>query len=148
MKIRCYENLVIFFDIFFGILLFTLTTFAYFLGFRVNINTLPYYFIALFLIFSLVVITYMVYRLLCKTYIIFTKEEVVKEKKGKTSILIKYKDILSLKHYNVFNLLIGDAKGGNLVIEFLDGNNELSYIYLPISNKNIQSLKANGYINL
>ena len=51
MKIRFYKNLVVFFDVLFGILLLLLTSLAYFLGFPININTLPYYFISLFSIF-------------------------------------------------------------------------------------------------
>lgn len=146
MRIRYYENLVVFFDIFFGFLLMFMASFAYFLGFPVNINTLPYYFIVLFSIFSLTVIIYIAYRLICKTYILFTNEGIVKEKNGTTNVLIKYIDIIRLTYYNIFTLLIGDAKGGNLVIDFLNKNNELSYIYLPISNRNLQLLKKRGYI--
>lgn len=145
MKIRFNENIVIFFDIFFGILLLLMASFAYFFGFPVNSSTLPFYFITLFSIFSLVVVIYLAYRLLSKTYYIFTKNEIIKGKKDKTNVLIKYKDILSLTYYNVFNLLIGDPKGGNLVVEFKDENNKSAYIYIPISNRKLRKLKARRY---
>ena len=101
MKIRYYENLIIFFDSFFGIMLFLITTFAYFLGFSVNINTLPYYFIALFSILLLTVIIYLVYTLTCKTFVIFTNESIIKEKNGEVKMLIRHKDILCLNYYQL-----------------------------------------------
>lgn len=146
MKIRFYKNLVVFFDVLFGILLLLLTSLAYFLGFPININTLPYYFISLFSIFSLVFIIYIVYFLICRTFIIFTNEGIIKEKNGKQDLLIRYRDILYVNYYNIFTLLIGDAKGGNLVIEFMNENKEISYIYLSISKKNIILLKKRGYL--
>ena len=113
MKIRFYKNLVVFFDVLFGVLLLLLASLAYFLGFPININTLPYYFISLFSIFFLVFIIYIVYFLICRTFIIFTNEGIIKEKNGKQDLLIRYRDILYVNYYNIFTLLIGDAKGGN-----------------------------------
>ena len=43
MKVRYKENLVIFFDIFFGLILLFCSSLAYFFGFPINTKTLPYY---------------------------------------------------------------------------------------------------------
>ena len=84
--------------------------------------------------------------MICRTFIIFTNEGIIKEKNGKQDLLIRYRDILYVNYYNIFTLLIGDAKGGNLVIEFMNENKEISYIYLSISKKNISLLKKRGYL--
>ena len=74
MKVRYKENLVIFFDIFFGVVLLFISSLGYYLGFPINANTLPYYFFIVISIFIMMISIYIIYRVCCKTYVLFNKE--------------------------------------------------------------------------
>ena len=159
MKIRHYENLVLFFDVCFGIVLFFIVSFAYFLGFPVNKNTLLYYFLGLVSILVIIAAIYLSYILLCKTYILFTDKEIIKKRKYKSNVLVKYGDIIGFKYYNIFSLFINNPHGGNLEIVFLNEDKKIIYFNSNIEEKfkkvkinkiwklNIYNQKNTNYIN-
>ena len=145
MKVRYKENLVIFFDIFFGVVLLFISSLGYFLGFPINANTLPYYFFIVISIFIMMISIYIIYRVCCKTYVLFNKE--ISIIKNRNVILnIKYNKILSAKYCKLLNLLIGYPEGGNLVIEYLDENNKKEDLYIAIAKKKLKKIHLNCYI--
>jgi hypothetical protein len=145
MKVRYKENLVIFFDMFFGLILIVISSLGYFLGFPINKNTLLYYFITVISIFLIMISIYIIYRIVCKTYIFFNDE--ISINKNKSVILnVKYNKILSAKYCNILNLLIGYPEGGNLVIEYLDENNKKKELYIAIAKKKLKKINLNCYI--
>jgi len=102
MKVRYKENLVIFFDIFFGLILLFCSSLAYFFGFPINTKTLTYYFFILISIFLIIISIYIVYRVFCKTYVLFS-DGISIIKNENVIFDVKYNKILSAKYCNVLN---------------------------------------------
>ncbi len=147
MKIRQYENLVLFFDTCWGFILIVSTSLGYFFGFTINKTTLIYYFITLISIILVLILIYLVYLLFCKTFILFTDHGIIKIKGYHTTLIVKYSEIRMYEYYNVFHLLIGDPKGGNLVLGYSNQkDNNLTYLYIPICKRKLKKIEAFKYL--
>lgn len=136
MKIRYGDNLVVFFDILFGILLMWISSLSYFLGFDINSKTLFYYAASLLIVILICVCVYVGYILLCRTFIVFTDEAIIKIKKDKIILEIEYSKIWNAKYYPIIDWFVGGTKGGNLIIKTKDRE-----FFIPISKKNLKNIK-------
>lgn len=142
MKIRYGESLVAFFDIIFGILLIWISTLSYFLGFSINLITLLYYILSILIIVLICIGIYAGYILLCKTFIIFTDEAIIKIKKDKVLMSVEYSQIMNAKYYPIMDWFVGGSKGGNLIIEAESPSKaDTLTIYIPIFKSKLKDIK-------
>lgn len=142
MKIRYGESMVVFFDVLFGILLIWISTLSYFLGFSINLTTLLYFILSILIIVLICICVYVGYILLCKTFIVFTDEAIIKIRKDNILMTIEYSKIWNAKYYPIIDWLVGGSKGGNLIIEAESSSKaEPLTIYIPIYKSKLKNIK-------
>ena len=140
MKIKKSIYHGIFFDVFFGLVSILLVTFGFFLGFDITKNNIIIYVSIIMGIAFLGVVVLGLYALFCKTYYEFTNDSIKITKKGSVVKEISYDKIKSCEYYKFVTLFLGDSKGGNLVICYLEEDLEKS-LEISFSKKHINKLK-------
>ena len=132
MKIKKGIFHVIFFNFLFGLMSIILSTMVFFLGFDVTQNNILIY---LFIIMGIVFLGFIVcclYSLFCKTYYEFTNDSFKITKKGNIIKEIKNNKIKYCEYHSFATLLLGDSKGGCLIIyyseEDVEKNIEISFL--------------------
>ena len=121
-------------------MLIWISSLSYFLGFDINLKTLFYYVVSLLIILLVCVCVYVGYILLCKTFIEFTDEAIIKTRKGKIIMTIEYSKIWNAKYYPIIDWFVGGSEGGNLVIK-----TESSFVYIPIFKNKLKNIKRIPY---
>lgn len=124
MKIKKDLYHVRFFDLFFELIIIILVAFGFFLGFELTKNNVLVYLLINVSIIFLGIIIYCLYVLLCRTYYEFTNNSIIITKQGNMKKEISYKKIRYCEYYRFVTLLLGDSKGGKLIVYYLDDNEE------------------------
>ena len=146
MKIKKGSNHVFFYDVFFGIILIIIISVAFLLGFHVNIKNLIIYFSIVIGILLLQVLVYLMYCKLCKTYYVFEDDGIIYRSKESSQLLLKYNQINYIIYYRFYNLFLGNSKGGNLVIYYLNKDNNEECIEISLSYKLLKKLPISNII--
>lgn len=126
MKIKKDIFHVIFFNFFFGLISIILTTVGFFLGFEVTERNILIYFLIIMGIVFLGFIICCFYSLFCKTYYEFTDDSLKINRKGNIIKEINYNKIKYCEYYRFVTLLLGDSKGGKLIVYYLEDEIEKS----------------------
>ena len=124
MKIKKYIYHIVFFDVFFCIILIILISLGFFLGFNLTKENLIIYFVMVLCVFALGIITFCSYILLCDTYFEFSNEEILLIKRKHVLKRVRYEKIVHAEYFKIHNLLLGDSKGGYLIIRFNENNKQ------------------------
>lgn len=130
MKIKKDIYHVIFFDLFFELISIVLVTLGFFLGFEVTKNNILIYLLIIGIVFLLGIIIYCLYSLFCKTYYEFTNDSIKIIRKENIIKEINYDKIKYCEYHRFVTLLLGDSKGGKLIIYYLEDSEEK---YIEIS---------------
>lgn len=147
MKIKKDIYHVIFFDLFFELISIILVTVGFFLGFEVTKNNILIYLLIIGVIIFIGIIIYCLYALFCKTYYEFTNDSINIIKKGNIIKKINFEDINYCEYYRFVTLLLGDSKGGKLIVYYLEYSVE-KYIEISFSKKLTKKLNIkNIFIN-
>ena len=132
MKIKKDIYHVIFFDLFFELISIVLVTLGFFLGFEATLNNVLVYLLITMGIIFLGIIVFRLYYLLCKTYYEFADNSIRITRKGNIIKEINYNKIKHCEYHRFVTLLLGDSKGGKLMVYYLeDGiekNIEISFL--------------------
>lgn len=126
MKIKKDIYHVIFFDLFFELISIVLVTLGFFLGFEVTKNNILIYLLIIGILIFLGIIVFCLYSLFCKTYYEFTNDSLKITRKGNIIKDINYNKIKYCEYYRFVTLLLGDSKGGKLMVYYLEDEIEKS----------------------
>lgn len=144
MKVKKYIFHVIFFNFFFGLISIILTTVGFFLGFEITKRNILIYFLIIIGIVFLEFIICCFYSLFCKTYYEFTNNSLKITRKGNIIKDINYNKIKYCEYYRFVTLLLGDSKGGKLIIYYLEDeiekNIEVSFLKHLTKKININNI--------
>lgn len=144
MKIKKNFFHVIFFNFFFWLISIILTTVGFILGFEVNKRNISIYFLIIMGIIFLGFIICFSYSLFCKTYYEFTNNSLKITRKGNIIKEINYNKIKYCEYYRFVTLLLGDSKGGKLIIYYLEDeiekNIEVSFLKQLTKKININNI--------
>lgn len=144
MKIKKNIFHVIFFNFFFSLINIILTTVGFFLGFEVTKRNILIYFLIIAGIILLGFIICCFYSLFCKTYYEFTKDSLKITRKGNIIKEINYNKIKHCEYCRFGTLLLGDSKGGKLIIYYLEDeiekNIEVSFLKRLTKKININNI--------
>jgi hypothetical protein len=124
MKIKKNIYHVIFFDLFFELISIVLVTLSFFLGFETTKKSILIYLLVIISIILFGIIVFCLYYLFCKTYYEFTSYSIKIIKKETIIKEIKYNTITYCEYYRFATLLIGDPKGGKLIVYYLENDME------------------------
>lgn len=131
MKIKKNIFHVIFFDLFFEFINIILVTLGFFLGFEITKNNILIYLLIITVIIFFGAIIFCLYYLFCKTYYEFTNDSIKIVRKGNIVKEINYDKIVYWEYFGFTSLLLGDPKGGNLIVCYLENetkeNIEISF---------------------
>lgn len=125
MKIKKDIYHVIFFDLFFELISITLITLGFFLGFEVTKNNILIYLLIIEILIVLGIIVFCLYSLFCKTYYEFENDSLKITRKGNIVKEINYNKLKYCEYYG-FATLLGDSKGGKLMVYYLEDEIEKS----------------------
>lgn len=139
MKIKKDIFHMIFFNFFFGLISIILATIGFFSGFEVTKNNILIYLLIIMGIIFLELIICCFYSLFCKTYYEFINDSIKITRNGNIIKEIKYNNIKYCEYYRFINLLLGDSKGGKLIIYYLEKDVEKN-IEISFSKKLIKEL--------
>ncbi len=142
MKIKKNIYHIVFFDLFFEIISMILVTLGFFLGFELTNNNILIYLLINCSIFLLGFIVFILYLLICKTYYEFTYNSIKIIKNGNIK-KISYSKIRYCEYYRFINLLLGDSKGGKLIVYYLEDNKEEN-VEISFSKKLTKKLHINN----
>ncbi len=144
MKIKKNIYHILFFDFFFEIISIILISLSFFLGFELSMSNLLIYLLITLSTIIVGILIYFVYASICKTYYEFTYNSILINRKGMIVKTINSNQIKSCEYYRFYHLLLGNPKGGKLVIYYLDDGIEkiieisfLEKLTKKISIKNI-----------
>lgn len=126
MKIKKDIYHVIFFDLFFELISITLVTLGFFLGFEVTKNNILIYLLIIGILIVLGIIVFCLYSLFCKTYYEFENDSLKITRKGNIVKEINYNKLKYCEYYGFATLLLGDSKGGKLMVYYLEDEIEKS----------------------
>ena len=135
MKVKKSINHILFFDVFFGSILVILVSLGFFLGFDITKNNLLVYFFINLSIVVVCVLVYVLYMMFCSTYYIFTENEIIIAKKQRSTVLIEYNQIHHAEYYKFYKLLLGDSKGGTLIVFCVQENKPQQPLEISLSLK-------------
>ena len=136
---------MMFFILFFELISISLVTIGFFLGFETTKNNVLIYLLIIGCIIFLGIIVYCLYSLFCKTFYEFTKNSIRILKNGIMIKEINFNKITYCKYYTFMALLFGDSKGGNLVINYLEDNEE-KYIEISFLKKLTKKINSTIYL--
>lgn len=131
---------IMFFDLFFEIIFIILVAFGFFLGFEITTKSVLIYLSINFCFLLLGIAVYCSYSLSCKTYYEFRGDSIAITKKGNVIKQINNNQIISCEYYGFVELLLGNTKGGKLVVCYLD-NDIPSYMEISCSRKMMERIK-------
>ncbi|MBO5224672.1 MAG: hypothetical protein J6C23_09205 [Clostridia bacterium] len=144
MKIKKDIYHVIFFDSFFELISIVLVTLGFFLGFEVTKTNILIYLLIIGIIILLGVIVFCLYFLFCKTYYEFANDSLKIKRKGNIIKEINYNKIKCCEYYRFVTLLLGDSKGGKLLVYYLEDeiekNIEISFLKKLTKKINIKNI--------
>lgn len=144
MKLKKDIYHVIFFDLFFELISIALVTLGFFLGFEVTKNNILIYLLIIGINIILGIIVFCLYSLLCKTYFEFENDSLKITRKGNIVKEINYNKIKYCEYYRFVSLLLGDSKGGKLMIYYLEDeiekNIEISFLKKLTKKINIKNI--------
>lgn len=147
MRIKKGENLLLFFDLFIGAALAVLITFSFFLGFEINEKNLTVYIMLLVALALIQAIVYLMYRMCCRKYYVFSDNEVRYLEKNKTVFAIRYSQIRSIRYYRLSTLLLGGSSaGGNLVIRYHGDAGKEERIEIPFPYRRLSDLPLSNIV--
>ena len=126
MKIKKDIYHVIFFDLFFELISITLVTLGFFLGFEVTKNNILIYLLIIGILIVLGIIVFCLYSLFCKTYYEFENDSLKITRKGNIVKEINYNKLKYCEYYGFATSLLGDSKGGKLMVYYLEDEIEKS----------------------
>lgn len=144
MKLKKDIYHVIFFDLFFELISIALVTLGFFLGFEVTKNNILIYLLIIGINIILGIIVFCLYSLLCKTYFEFENDSLKITRKGNIVKEINYNKIKYCEYYRFVSLLLGDSKGGKLMIYYLEDeiekNIDISFLKKLTKKINIKNI--------
>ena len=146
MKIKAnrsfYRNVIIAF----AGLLILIGSFAYFLGFDINIETLNYYgaFLAFVTILSFFV--FVIVDIFNQKYLIFDEEKIIEKNKSNEKIVVYYDQIFYTKYHNKIDLLYGmiDFGYAEIVCNTYLNDNKDTRILIYLSKKHYKKYLLNN----
>lgn len=124
MKIKKNIFHVIFFDLFFELINIILVTLGFFLGFEITKKNILIYVLIITSIIFFGIVIFCLYYLFCKTYYEFTNDSIKVVRKGNIVKEINYDKIVYWEYYGFISLLLGDPKGGNLIVCYFENEKE------------------------
>ena len=142
MKIKLNQSLYKNILISFWFLFFSIETFAYFLGFEINIKSALYYLLGVVSYTLILFIIYLVIDTSNKNFLLFDKEKIVEYRKGNEKILVYFKQILYTKYHNGIDVIYGFTDFGHVEIVYkLDSKDiEPKRLNLYLSKKNYKKI--------
>lgn len=144
MKIKKDIYHVIFFICFFEIIIIALATLGFFLGFELVAINLVMYFLTDVAVIILGFIVFVLYVSICKTYYEFNDNSIKIINKGQVIKEIHYEQVNYCEYYSFTALLLGNPRGGKLIVYYLDGhmekNLEVSFTKTQIKNLYLQNI--------
>ena len=126
MKIKKNIYHVIFFDLLIELMSVILIAFGFFLGFETTKCNMLAYLLINGIIILAGIIAYCIYDLSCKLYYEFTENSIRIIKKGGLISEINYDKIHRIEYYTFGALMLGDPKGGKLIVYYLEDSKEKS----------------------
>lgn len=142
MKIKKDIYHVIFFDLFFELISIFLVSLGFFLGFQVTINNFLIYLLIIGILILMGIIVYCLYSLFCKTYYEFTNNSIKITRKEKIIKEINYNKISYCEYYRFATLLLGNPKGGKLIVYYSEDDVE-KYIEVSFLRKLTKKIMIN-----
>lgn len=133
---------IIFFDFVFEVASIVLVALGFFLGFELTINNILIYLLinCSIVLFGLIVL--FLYVIICKTYYEFENDSIKIIKQGNIIKEINYNQIKYCEYYRFVTLLLGDSKGGKLIVYYLDNDTEKN-MEISFSKKLIKKIRFN-----
>lgn len=142
MKIKKDIYHVIFFDLLFELIIIYFVTLGFFLGFQVTKNNFLIYLLIIGINILMGIIIYYLYSLFCKTYYEFTNNSIKITRKEKIIKEINYNKISYCEYHRFVTLLLGNPKGGKLIVYYLEDDVE-KYIEVSFSRKLTKKVMIN-----
>ena len=139
MKIQKNIYHIYFFIKFISIGLITIVSFCFFLGFDISTKHVFLYLLVLVSIGALSGVLCFFCKKINSSKYIFTEDKLLFEKGRMQKTLLQYEQISNITYYKFYHLLIGDPKGGYLIIGYRE-NNEEKYIEISASYKVLSKL--------
>ncbi len=134
LKIKKNSNLVFFFDIIIGAGILILISTAFFLGFEPIKQNIVIYIILCLCVIVCQIVIYLIYLVACRSYYEFKDDSLWYISKKEQREIVKYNQIRNIRYIHVFNLLLGDSKGGNMLIFCVSDLGE-KVIEIPMSKR-------------
>ena len=139
MKIKKNIYLVLFFDAFFVAIGLFLNTVGFFLGFEITKKIITIYLGASSAIIFLGAMVFLLYFAICKTYYVFANDSFKIIKDDVEIMKIDYDKIIQCEYHRFASLLLGDSRGGNLVVNYVcDG--VVQYIEISLLKRQIEKI--------
>ena len=124
MKIKKDMYHVIFFDLFFELISIVLVSLGFFLGFELTKDNILVYLLIIMGIILFGISIFCLYYLFCRTCYEFRNGSIKITRKGNIVKEISYNKINYCEYYGFINLLLGDSKGGKLLVYYLEDSTE------------------------
>lgn len=140
MKIKKNSYHVFCFSIFFGVVLIILISFSFFLGFEITKHSLIGYLATILCTVALCVLVGALCNGICKTYYIFLNDSFAISADDQTTILFSYSKIKHIEYYRFYHLLLGNSKGGKLIISYVNESAQEELIMISFSPKKIKKI--------
>lgn len=139
MKIRKNENFVIFCLMLFVLVMIFIISLCCFFGWEINKKLLLIYFSLIACILLISFLSYLIYIILCKSFIIFSDISIIEVNKNGQKKLIDYKDIWYSEYKSILYNFVYVEGGGYLLIYPNYGGKDNSII-INISKRKIKKI--------
>lgn len=145
MKVKKDIHHVLFFDLFFGTILIVLMSLGFFLGFELVEKNVLIYLASVLCVIATCVTVFLIYKLFCTTYFVFSDDEILLVKKKQILKHVPYVCITAAQYFKFHNLLLGDSKGGKLIVNYVE-DNEQNTIEISLTLKKVKRLPIIGIV--
>lgn len=146
MRIRKNENFVIFCILLFILFMIFIISLICFLGWSVNKELLIIYFTLIAAVFLISALSYLIYIIFCKSFIIFSNTSIIEVKNNAEKKIIEYKDIGYSKYTSIIDNFFYIEGGGYLLI-YPNHREKTDPIVINISKRRLKKISNKLKIN-